>query len=191
MFFNNILVCLVTRAGVINSFPNCSQFVVWRTDGDGNCLLHAASLGCFGFQDRRKILRRRLFEYMEKIKNIASFKELYAAEQMKVANQQEPQELQRLLDKECEKLLSNHYLEPVHVFSLANMLRRPVVVYGSATCGVDTKEAIVSVDNDMRGIYLPTVDISQCWFKLPLCLLYETQGNCGGHFSALLAAHGM
>lgn len=53
------------REGIINANPLCSRFIALSTLGDGNCLLHAASMGLWGVQDQDGVLREALVESME------------------------------------------------------------------------------------------------------------------------------
>ncbi|XP_023381489.1 OTU domain-containing protein 7B [Pteropus vampyrus] len=46
--------------------PTCQRLLPLATTGDGNCLLHAASLGMWGFHDRDLMLRKALYALMEK-----------------------------------------------------------------------------------------------------------------------------
>lgn len=52
-----------------NQFENvCRSLYPMVTSGDGNCLLHAASLGMWGLHDRYLILRKALHSTLENIK---------------------------------------------------------------------------------------------------------------------------
>ncbi|XP_028911354.1 LOW QUALITY PROTEIN: OTU domain-containing protein 7B [Ornithorhynchus anatinus] len=44
----------------------CQRLLPLATTGDGNCLLHAASLGMWGFHDRDLMLRKSLYALMDK-----------------------------------------------------------------------------------------------------------------------------
>uniref|UniRef100_UPI003AB015AF OTU domain-containing protein 7A-like n=1 Tax=Centroberyx gerrardi TaxID=166262 RepID=UPI003AB015AF len=44
---------------------SCKKLLPLATTGDGNCLLHAASLGMWGFHDRDLVLRKSLFAMMK------------------------------------------------------------------------------------------------------------------------------
>ncbi|KAJ7426847.1 OTU deubiquitinase 7B [Willisornis vidua] len=46
--------------------PSCQRLLPLATTGDGNCLLHAASLGMWGFHDRDLMLRKSLHTLMDK-----------------------------------------------------------------------------------------------------------------------------
>ncbi|KAM4595898.1 LOW QUALITY PROTEIN: OTU domain-containing protein 7A-like, partial [Polymixia lowei] len=44
---------------------SCKKLLPLATTGDGNCLLHAASLGMWGFHDRDLVLRKSLYAMMK------------------------------------------------------------------------------------------------------------------------------
>lgn len=52
-------------ASYLPPHPNTNLYPM-RTDGDGNCLLHAASLSMFGTHDRGNILRSLLTQLLSK-----------------------------------------------------------------------------------------------------------------------------
>jgi hypothetical protein len=66
------------------------------------------------------------------------------------------------------------YLTAFHVYCLANLLRRPIIVYGDIPKG----------DNRMRGIYLPTMYPPEETYPFPLTVLYTAKS---GHFTAVLS----
>lgn len=76
-----------------------------------------------------------------------------------------------------EKKGSNfQHLEMVHIFAVANMLQRPIMVMGSKI----VKIANIESKNRMRGIYLPLCEDAQTCQKSPILLVYHA-----GHFSTL------
>ena len=50
----------------------CQRLLPLATTGDGNCLLHAASLAMWGFHDRMLTLRKALFKAMSSTENKSS-----------------------------------------------------------------------------------------------------------------------
>ena len=50
----------------------CQRLLPLATTGDGNCLLHAASLAMWGFHDRMLTLRKALFKAMSTTQNNSS-----------------------------------------------------------------------------------------------------------------------
>ena len=47
----------------------CQRLLPLATTGDGNCLLHAASLAMWGFHDRMLTLRKALFKALVNTEN--------------------------------------------------------------------------------------------------------------------------
>lgn len=65
------------QAGRLNWWADrglCRRLLPLSTTGDGNCLLHAASLGIWGFHDRRLTLRKALYQTLTENKLTAAFK---------------------------------------------------------------------------------------------------------------------
>ena len=72
-------------------------------------------------------------------------------------------------------------LEEYHkVFVLANILRRPIIVYGPSKAR-SFKPGETEVIISMQGIYLPLLWAPHLCHKAPLCL-----GFCEGYFTALV-----
>jgi len=76
-----------------------------------------------------------------------------------------------------------------HVLSLAHVLRRPIIIYGT--------EFILDADgnplspNELRGIYLPIGLPPHHCSKIPLALCFSSRaGGMSGHFTALTAVVG-
>jgi len=79
-------------------------------------------------------------------------------------------------DKEWIQILrpkKNQYLESIHVFALANLLKRTIIVLGTPLIGE------IEI-NSMVGIY-PPILAKECCSKLPIVLIYIRS-----HFSPLL-----
>ena len=70
-------------------------------------------------------------------------------------------------------------LEQIHIFAVAHILRRPIIVYGIKYVKSFRGENIGFAR--FQGVYLPLLwEQSFCW-KNPICLGYTR-----GHFSALV-----
>ena len=69
-----------------------------------------------------------------------------------------------------------HFLESVHIFSLSNMLRRPIIILSEDVIRNKDGEAI-SV-NDLYGIYLPILSIAQECINEPIVLAYDRSHFC-------------
>ncbi|CAJ0960001.1 unnamed protein product [Ranitomeya imitator] len=135
--------------------PSYQRLLPLATTGDGNCLLHAASLGMWGFHDRDLMLRKSLYTLMEKGSEKEALRRRWRFQQT-MQNKESglvytEEEWQREWN-ELIKLASSeprmHYgtngsncggaesseepvyesLEEFHVFVLAHVLKRPIVV---------------------------------------------------------------
>ena len=173
---------------IINWCPGTTSFVPLYTSGDGNCLLHAASLGMWGFQDRSFILRKAIYNAMVGGKENSLYQRWeywYMEEVRHLHVRYEPQEL----DHEWERLIrsaypssqqgSLDYLEQFHIFVLANVIRRPIVLYSSKK-QMSAREGGTLQYIEFHGIYFPLIWHPKDVFKDPLPIVFNN-----GHFSAL------
>ncbi|XP_046383384.1 ubiquitin thioesterase trabid isoform X2 [Ischnura elegans] len=149
----------------------------------GDCLLDSAMQATWGVFDRDNALRRALSE------------SLHQGGHLFYPRWKEYESVQaRLLEfslEECQweedwaGLLSlaaqpGSSLEQLHVFALAHVLRRPIIVYGVKYVRSFRGEALGYAR--FEGVYLPLLwDPGFCW-KSPVALGYTR-----GHFSALVA----
>lgn len=72
MIYNELRLCILCLLTIFHLFSGrlnwwadsgvCQRLLPLATVGDGNCLLHAASLGMWGFQDRLLTLRKALYD---------------------------------------------------------------------------------------------------------------------------------
>lgn len=187
--------------------PTCQRLLPLATTGDGNCLLHAASLGMWGFHDRDLMLRKALYALMEKGPEKEALKRRWRWQQTQQNKesglvyteeewQKEWNELIKLASSEPRMHLGANgtscggaesseepvyeSLEEFHVFVLAHVLRRPVVVVADTMLRDSGGEAFAPIP--FGGIYLPLeVPVSQC-HRSPLVLAYDQ-----AHFSALVS----
>ncbi|XP_043539970.1 OTU domain-containing protein 7B isoform X3 [Chiloscyllium plagiosum] len=211
------------QAGRLNWWANvdasCQRLLPLATTGDGNCLLHAASLGMWGFHDRDLMLRKSLYSMMEKGVEKEALKRRWRWQQTQQNKESglvyTEEEWQKEWD-ELIKLASSepriHYgtngsgcggrlapttfpalnsvdsseepvyesLEEFHVFVLAHVLRRPIVVVADTMLRDSGGEAFAPIP--FGGIYLPLeVPANKC-HRSPLVLAYDQ-----AHFSALVS----
>lgn len=187
--------------------PTCQRLLPLATTGDGNCLLHAASLGMWGFHDRDLILRKALHSLMEKGLEKEALRRRWRWQQTQQNKesglvytedewQKEWNELIKLASSEPRMHLGTNgancggvesseepvyeSLEEFHVFVLAHVLRRPIVVVADTMLRDSGGEAFAPIP--FGGIYLPLeVPASQC-HRSPLVLAYDQ-----AHFSALVS----
>ncbi|XP_062897864.1 OTU domain-containing protein 7B isoform X1 [Mobula hypostoma] len=211
------------QAGRLNWWAHvdagCQRLLPLATTGDGNCLLHAASLGMWGFHDRDLMLRKALYTTMGKGAEKEALKRRWRWQQTQqnkesglVYTEEEWQKEWNELIKLASSQPRVHYsgngngctgrlttatfpalnsadsseepvyesLEEFHVFVLAHVLRRPIVVVADTMLRDSGGEAFAPIP--FGGIYLPLeIPASKC-HHLPLVLAYDQ-----AHFSALVS----
>ncbi|XP_041098931.1 OTU domain-containing protein 7B isoform X2 [Polyodon spathula] len=186
---------------------SCQSLLPLATTGDGNCLLHAASLGMWGFHDRDLMLRKALHSLMDKgvekeglLRRWRWQETLQNKESGLVYTEQEWQKEWNELIKLASSEPRIHYstngnngvgveqaeepvyesLEEFHVFVLAHVLRRPIVVVADTMLRDSGGEAFAPIP--FGGIYLPLEVPSAKCHRSPLVLAYDQ-----AHFSALVS----
>ncbi|XP_062842040.1 OTU domain-containing protein 7B isoform X2 [Trichomycterus rosablanca] len=185
--------------------PGCQSLLPLATSGDGNCLLHAASLGMWGFHDRDLMLRKSLYALMDHGQEREALKRRWRWQQTMQNKESGLMYTEEEWQKEWNELLKLassepriHYstnstngaesqeepvyesLEEFHVFVLAHVLRRPIVVVADTMLRDSGGEAFAPIP--FGGIYLPLeVPANKC-HRSPLVLAYDQ-----AHFSALVS----
>ncbi|XP_043935836.1 OTU domain-containing protein 7B isoform X2 [Protopterus annectens] len=199
------------QAGRLNWWAHvdqtCQRLLPLATTGDGNCLLHAASLGMWGFHDRDLVLRKSLYTMMEKGAEKEALKRRWRWQQTQqnkesglVYTEEEWQREWNELIKLASSEPRTHYgsnggnsggvdnseepvyesLEEFHVFVLAHVLKRPIIVVADTMLRDSGGEAFAPIP--FGGIYLPLeVPPNKC-YQSPLVLAYDQ-----AHFSALVS----
>nr|XP_006007684.1 PREDICTED: OTU domain-containing protein 7B isoform X2 [Latimeria chalumnae] len=199
------------QAGRLNWWAHidasCQKLLPLATTGDGNCLLHAASLGMWGFHDRDLVLRKSLYALMDKGVEKEALKRRWRWQQTQQNKesglvyteeewQKEWNELLKLASSEprthygtnggnCGGLESSEEpvyesLEEFHVFVLAHVLKRPIVVVADTMLRDSGGEAFAPIP--FGGIYLPLEVLESKCHSSPLVLAYDQ-----AHFSALVS----
>ncbi|XP_066557976.1 OTU domain-containing protein 7A [Amia ocellicauda] len=186
---------------------SCKRLLPLATTGDGNCLLHAASLGMWGFHDRDLVLRKSLYAMMKSGAEREALKRRWRWQQTQQNKEsglvyteeeweREWNELLKLASSEPRTHFSKNgntsggvdnaedpvyeSLEEFHVFVLAHVLRRPIVVVADTMLRDSGGEAFAPIP--FGGIYLPLeVPPNRCHCS-PLVLAYDQ-----AHFSALVS----
>ena len=176
---------------VINWCRKALTFIPLSTIGDGNCLLHAASLGMWGFQDRKFILRQAVHYALLHADGTSLYprwmnwhrKEMEAIG-VRLERDQWKREWYSAVDSiSMEKTRQGHLqgLNQFHVFVLANVLRRPIVMYSLPKIH-SAVEGVTLQNLNFQGLYLPLLwDPGYCK-KVPLPIAFS-----GGHFTSLVA----
>ena len=180
----------------LNWCPNVTKLVPLNTIGDGNCLLHAASLAMWGFQDRDLVLRRAVScSVNDDIQNNTLYqrwKHNREMENQEYGIELEPNqwdcEWQMVKQQTSTTVLSGQNLESLdefHVFVLANVLRRPIIMYAAPKLRSYQSNGTLQKVN-FHGIYLPLLWAPDSCKKDPLPLAYHL-----GHFSALVVVESL
>ncbi|XP_015911224.1 ubiquitin thioesterase Zranb1 isoform X2 [Parasteatoda tepidariorum] len=157
-------------------------YALWNRSA-GDCLLDSALQATWGVFDRDNTLRRALGESLCEAAAV-----LYP--RWKEAETLQANLLQFSLDEtqwqeDWAMLLSlasqpGSALEQMHIFTLAHILRRPIIVYGVKYVKSFRGEALGYAR--FEGIYLPLLwEPTFCW-KSPIALGYTR-----GHFTALVS----
>ncbi|KGL77296.1 OTU domain-containing protein 7A, partial [Tinamus guttatus] len=186
---------------------SCKRLLPLATTGDGNCLLHAASLGMWGFHDRDLVLRKALYTMMRTGAEREALKRRWRWQQTQQNKEsglvyteeeweREWNELLKLASSEPRTHFSKNggtgggvdnaedpvyeSLEEFHVFVLAHILRRPIVVVADTMLRDSGGEAFAPIP--FGGIYLPLEVLPNRCHCSPLVLAYDQ-----AHFSALVS----
>lgn len=110
------------------------------TTGDGNCLLHAVSSAVWGVEIFHDLLRKQLHD--ELTQNLEWYK--------KSSTERTEDEWQRAV---VDAAKVGKYLEFIHIFAVANMIRRPIVLHASPA----DREFLGEVRSDA-----PVIDLDSC-----------------------------
>lgn len=167
-----------------------------QTRGDGNCLLHATSLGMYGIHDRELTLRsavhellptlpslRRRWQYEMQVRyhdfgaNIELSKEQWEREWGDMLEMASPS------PQTTTAQVTYQSLEEFHVYVLANVLSRPIIVVANKFLYSQTGEALAPIY--FGGVYLPLERAPTACHRQPLILAYDNS-----HFCALVAMEG-
>ena len=173
----------------LNWCPSATALVPLYTLGDGNCLLHAASLGMWGFQDRDHILRRAVAHACFNTEGNTFYRRWqYNREQenlqfgLQLEQPQWQREWEIVVNQASAEVPARgnlDSLEEFHIFVLANVLRRPVVMYAEPK--MRSVQGATLQGLNFHGIYLPLLWDPHSCKKDPLPLSFY-----GGQFSALV-----
>lgn len=175
--------------GAINWTSKCLQLYCLWTKGDGNCLMHAASLAMWGIHDSNLILRSAVYDAMVGGTGSTLYRRWVQARR-KEMHQFDASLDRTQIEREWTKVVEMcnplhgdgrmESLEEFHIFVLANVLRRPIIVYGLPKVRSYASGGTLAPCS-IPGIYLPLLWTPDCVAKNPICL-----GYAGSHFTALV-----
>lgn len=189
----------------------CRKLWPLATTGDGNCLLHAASLAMWGFHDRKLTLRAALYavlssgEYKDALWRRWRFQQtrlnkqagfVYSEvewnkewEEIVCMSSPEPRQSKSASRRRSvainesstiEDNATYESLEEIHIFALAHVLRRTIIVVSDTVLRDMNGEALAPIP--FGGVYLPfEIPANDC-YRAPLLLTYDM-----AHFSALVS----
>nr|CAD7600958.1 unnamed protein product [Timema genevievae] len=148
-------------------------YALWNRSA-GDCLLDSAMQATWGVFDRDNTLRRALADSLHE-----------GGSTLDLEEGQWEEDWAGLLSLASQPGSS---LEQLHVFTLAHILRRPIIIYGVKYVKSFRGETIgfarfeVYTPAEMTGVYLPLLWEPSFCVRSPLALGYTR-----GHFSALVA----
>ncbi|ELU03268.1 hypothetical protein CAPTEDRAFT_227370 [Capitella teleta] len=185
--------------GVLNWCRNIRPLYALRTKGDGNCLLHAVSVAMWGMEDTSMLLRRLVYvalvedEERGEIKkrwhkergvlndNVSGFmlsSGEWEQEWEIVVKAAESQSVNDAATRHRDLLYES--LEEIHIFVLANILKRPIIVLAEPMFRGISGHSLAP--NNLRGIYLPLLWKPNECSKSPIVLGFNSL-----HFAPLLS----
>ncbi|KAG8192124.1 hypothetical protein JTE90_027771 [Oedothorax gibbosus] len=151
-------------------------------DGDGHCLVHAISRALVGrelFWHPLRSCLKRLFMH-----NLDNFKDLF----QNFIDADEWHSIIEECDPEFQPPLGDfHGLRNIHIFGLANILRRPIILLDSWEC--------MNKSGDYSGLFLPGfVPPSECrgednTLNKPICIAWSNKSH--NHYIPLVGIQNM
>eukprot|EP00118_Oscarella_pearsei_P025112 m.307535 g.307535 ORF g.307535 m.307535 type:complete len:816 (+) comp42412_c0_seq1:97-2544(+) len=193
--FDRYMLTALEDCRAVNWCPSVAAAMPLNVPGDGNCLLHAVSLFTWGYDDRNLDLRRTIHDalirdsgnrFRQRWREFRNHANKDCSDSMKVSYdpktwRDEWSVVFNLVDPEAaaaghQRLES---LEEIHIFALANVLRRPIIVLSQRSIYDVSGVAIQPIT--MGGIYLPLLCDSFTSCKTPIVI-----GFADGHFSPLV-----
>ncbi|XP_027704204.1 tumor necrosis factor alpha-induced protein 3-like [Vombatus ursinus] len=198
-----ILVALIDRSiqtslesqRKLNWCREVRKLVALKTNGDGNCLMHATSQYMWGVQDTDLVLRKALYSTLKET-DIRNFKFRWQLESLKSQEfvetglrydtrnwNEEWDNLIKMASTDTSVArggLQYNSLEEIHIFVLSNILRRPIIVISDKML-----RSLESGSNfaplKVGGVYLPLHWPAQECYRYPIVLGYDSQ-----HFAPLV-----
>eukprot|EP01129_Flabellula_baltica_P008150 TRINITY_DN3212_c0_g1_i2.p1 TRINITY_DN3212_c0_g1~~TRINITY_DN3212_c0_g1_i2.p1 ORF type:complete len:509 (+),score=95.45 TRINITY_DN3212_c0_g1_i2:81-1529(+) len=180
---NHINGLTMSEPMVINWHSELSYVQPLKTEGDGNCLLHAVSLGMWGVHDRDLLLRMALYETMTG-ESSHKFRDRWRLEQSMFDDESinnmwldSVEQTKPIINVNEYGKEQYNFLEQLHIFVLAHILRRPIIVYAESVARHGSVYELPLAER-IDGIYLPL-----CWSpdvcrKDPLALSFFHSHFC-------------
>ncbi|KAM9383483.1 tumor necrosis factor alpha-induced protein 3 isoform 1-T1 [Phaethornis superciliosus] len=183
------------RQRKLNWCMEVRRLVPLKTNGDGNCLMHAASQYMWGIEDIDLVLRKTLFSALRE-NDTRNFKLRWQREAVKSQEfietglhydtrnwEEEWEYLIEMTSPEtsgARNRLPYNALEEIHIFILANILRRPVIVLADKVVrSLESGSSFAPLN--VGGIYLPLLWPAEECYRYPIVLGYDNM-----HFTPLV-----
>ncbi|XP_044279738.1 tumor necrosis factor alpha-induced protein 3 [Varanus komodoensis] len=183
------------RQRKLNWCREVKKLMPLKTNGDGNCLMHATSQYMWGVQDVDLVLRKTLFSALREV-DTRNFKLRWQRETLKSQEfvetglcydtrnwEEEWENLIKMASAEmsvAQQGLQYNSLEEIHVFVLVNILRRPIIVVADKVLRSLQSGSSFSPVN-VGGIYLPLHWPAEECYRYPIVLAYDSM-----HFTPLV-----
>lgn len=177
----------------LNWCREVKKLVPLRTNGDGNCLLHAASQYLLGVQDTDLVLRKALHavlketdttDFLTRFQTELLHSQEFTQTGLRYSTLNWEEEWVKIVDMASPVSSSNGLqfdsLEDIHIFVLSNILRRPIIVIADQVLRSMKSGSSFSPLN-VGGIYLPLHWPPGECYKYPIVLGYDSQ-----HFAPLI-----
>ncbi|XP_004470279.2 tumor necrosis factor alpha-induced protein 3 isoform X2 [Dasypus novemcinctus] len=165
------------------------KLVALKTNGDGNCLMHAVSQYLWGVQDADLVLRKALASTLKET-DTRNFKFRWQLESLKSQEfvetglcydtrnwNEEWDNLVKMASVDIPLPLSGlqyNSLEEIHIFVLCNILRRPIIIIADKMLrSLESGSNFAPVK--VGGIYLPLHWPAQECYRYPIVLGYNHQ----------------
>ncbi|XP_066914810.1 uncharacterized protein [Clytia hemisphaerica] len=182
------------KKSAINWNPNVKPLLPVYVEDDGNSLIHSVSVYIFGLQDKAHILRQAIFQIMNMESRDGDYYTRWVNDHQQclmALQRSSPKDYNKEFNKSWEYYLSNvkdqnphprtkkyASIEAIHIFILANIIGRPIIVYAGYGDQEESANAI-----RLEGIYLPLMRSPENCARSPVLIGYNSD-----NFSPLLIA---
>ncbi|XP_059153951.1 tumor necrosis factor alpha-induced protein 3-like [Physella acuta] len=181
---DNDMMADLTARQLLNWPPGTTQLFAVAVPRDGNCLLHAASVAVWGVDDSLHVLRELLLititnDFDDRFKSRWCRRRV---QEMRAIAQAPAQ----MIESEWADIVgsvspsplstAHKFLEPIHVYVLANMMRRPILVVADSLAR--SVSGLCLQENTMAGIYLPLEWRPEECCPTPIILGYNLSHFC-------------
>lgn len=167
----------------------CPKLYPLFTTGDGNCLLHAISLSLYGHEDSPPQLRKQLYDFMtqpqpseiDDIKRRWRYQEIVYnhIDGIKALTENEWNSKWLEIVQMAKPAKVMKYLEDIHIFSIANIIFRPIIVIADKMVYSQHDQQPLG-EIRIGGVYLPFAREAEVCKRNPLVIAFHAS-----HFSAI------